>query len=780
MEEVHEIITNHTEQSPIKETASLKPKIESSTESDSQSEQSQSASSEIKAESVSETQDSGEVTESPHAETEDASGQQEPTKSEAEPASKTEEEPADAEPQSVPENQDVQKEAGSEIADEIVPQNKEVGEAAEFTSGVEQISESEPIADAEPVTESALKSETSVPMTSQPEELVDPSAKSETVTEEPQATQEAPPVPEKDSASQKKKPKKKLVGFAEEPEDLKEHHKFLEERRKEKIQSNPFWKIPPELSYLEKQKEGPKPLPSFIKRKVLGSKTIDDMKDLPTRAVKEISVVNKDTALNFFYHEINIPVGADRILVDVKYASLSSPDIEKLNKYKLNLSDVRVGLGYDYVGEIVALGKKFQNHPEYQIGTLVFGVVHPSDKKGSLQTLLIVNPKDIIIPISQEQVEAMNKIKMKLTFGEPTSFLVDEETSDSEQELSEIAPEEEGKPPNLPPKQEPYAVQFELAKFCTFSTMYCRAKQALSIMDLVFKKEGSANIIINGADTGLGYTIAQAIASSVYQNILQSFNVILVIQDANLEKVKRFADGLNSGGAKNFHVLPFDLKNEDIVLPKEKVPVNYKKPLFFAAELLQLMFKAVPESEEILKSNVDQVKIDLFIDIVGSKKMFQRNLEMQVLDDTHFPFKDRLAPGTKTLSLFGKAKEPLFTKILRPKNVGSSFVSYCDFSLRVPTYSVGKQMSTNQGIFNPWALKWSSGLANQFVAKYNYYTLFDLEVKESWVKEALQLVLANELKMKIDDVVDWRNNFRHYIEKMREQDGQTVFRVESF
>lgn len=592
----------------------------------------------------------------------------------------------------------------------------------------------------------------------------------------------APPVPEKDVPKISTR-KKKLVGFAPEPEqDLNEHHKFLEQRRKEKLQSSPFWKTPPEFAHLERHKEGPKPLPTFSKKKAPRVKKLEDLKDLPTRAVKEISVVNKNTALNFFYHEINVPVGPDRILVDVKYGSLSSFDLEKLSKYKLNLSEVRVGLGYDFVGEIVGVGKKYDNHPSLKVGTYVFGVVNPADKKGALQTLLIANPKDVLIPISQELMEAMKKVKLKLTFNQPSSFLVDgdELDSDSDLDLSDNSTSDDV-PPTLPPKQDPWAVLFELAKFCTFSSLYCRAKQALSLMESVFKREGAANIIINGADTGLGYTLAQVIASSAYSNILQSYNVILVVQDSSSKQVRRLADRLNSGGLKKFHVLPFDLENEDLVLPGEKVPINYKKPRYFATELLNCMFQAVPELEKILTVNVDRTKIDLFIDIIGSKKMFQSNVDMKMLDQNHFPMHDRLAPGVKILSLFGKSKEPLFTKLLRPKNAGSAFVSYCDFSISTPSYSVDKLVDkANAGIFNPWGLKWSSEIANLFVSKYNYYTLFDLEVRKDWVNEALQLVLANELRVKIDHVVDWRNNFRQYIEEMKERDGQTVFRVESF
>lgn len=592
----------------------------------------------------------------------------------------------------------------------------------------------------------------------------------------------APPVPEKDVPKISTR-KKKLVGFAPEPEqDLNEHHKFLEQRRKEKLQSSPFWKTPPEFAYLERHKEGPKPLPTFSKKKAPRVKKLEDLKDLPTRAVKEISVVNKNTALNFFYHEINVPVGPDRILVDVKYGSLSSFDLEKLSKYKLNLSEVRVGLGYDFVGEIVGVGKKYDNHPSLKVGTYVFGVVNPADKKGALQTLLIANPKDVLIPISQELMEAMKKVKLKLTFNQPSSFLVegDELDSDSDLDLSDNSNSDDV-PPTLPPKQDPWAVLFELAKFCTFSSLYCRAKQALSLMESVFKREGAANIIINGGDTGLGYTLAQVIASSAYSNILQSYNVILVVQDSSSKQVRRLADRLNSGGLKKFHVLPFDLENEDLVLPGEKVPINYKKPRYFATELLNCMFQAVPELEKILTVNVDRTKIDLFIDIIGSKKMFQSNVDMKMLDQNHFPMHDRLAPGVKILSLFGKSKEPLFTKLLRPKNAGSAFVSYCDFSIYTPSYSVDKLVDkANAGIFNPWGLKWSSEIANLFVSKYNYYTLFDLEVRKDWVNEALQLVLSNELRVKIDHVVDWRNNFRQYIEEMKERDGQTVFRVESF
>lgn len=586
--------------------------------------------------------------------------------------------------------------------------------------------------------------------------------------------------------------KRKSVGFAPEPEEeLKEHHKYLEERKKDKLKSNPFWKIPAELSYLEPRLEGPKPLPALPKithpHKV---KKLEDLKDLPSRAVKEISAVNKSTPLNFYYHEINIPVGSDRILVDVKYAALSSFDLSKLSRYLLNLTNTRVGLGYDYVGEIVGVGSDFWDHPEFKVGTLVFGVTNPSEKKGALQTLLIINPKDIIIPITDEVLDQMGKIDIMLTFSLKSPFSIEGEdgSSSSSSELFLSDGDEEGPKATVVKikktlKKDPYKLDGELpplARFSTFSAEFCRAKQSLDLMSDVFEKQGKASILINGADTHLGYTLIQTINSSLYRDMLHSFNVILVVLDSKLASTKAFVLRLGSGGMRNFRVLSYDVENTDLRLRGETLPICYKKPDFFASEVLECLFEPFSGSKLIDKSNINEAKLDLFIDIIGSKKMFQKPFNLKVLDEGNFPFKSLMKPGVKIASLLGAGMEPLFTLILKAKAYGSAYVSYCKFNIAEPSYMIDHLVDYGlKSMFDPWSMKWTSDLANQ-LSKYNYYEKFDLEVQTNWVQEALQLVLKGELNMLIDDFVDWRSNFRTYIDKIKNHDGLVVFRVETF
>lgn len=596
--------------------------------------------------------------------------------------------------------------------------------------------------------------------------------------------------------------KRKLVGFAPEPEeDLQEHHKYVEERRKDRLKSNPFWRIPPELAYLEphKDKEGPKPIPtSTTKPKPRKPKKLEDMRDMPTRPVKEISSVNKSTAINFNYHEVLLPIGRDRVLVEVRYASLSSFDITKLQKYSLNISNERVGIGHDFVGVIADVGRNYRDSDVFKVGVKVFGCTNPIDRKGSLQTCVIVNPTDVLIPITDDELEEMTKVDLKLSF-KASPFTVDDNNSLNEDSSASLSDSDidDASPPEVPPKVPPkdfialnkpakaaFLVPSELepmAKFASFGAQYCRAKEALVLMDKIFRSQESANILINGADTCLGYTLTQILASSVYSDVLQSFNVILVVREPNEAAMKNLVSSLGSGGLKRFHVVSFDMVNTDLVLPGEKVPINYKKVPFFASEIIDSMLQAIPDSEKVTKSNIALTKLDLFIDIIGSKKMFQKSVKMSRLDEVDFPFKKRLGSDVSVASLFGRSDEPLFIKLMKPKIAGSTFISFCRFSILEPSYSADRLLDySNRSYLSPWSSKWTLGLANLFVSKYNYYEKFDLEIKKKWIEEGLRLIKSGELRMKIDEVVDWRNNFRKYVDDLRESDGQVIFKLETF
>lgn len=623
----------------------------------------------------------------------------------------------------------------------------------------------------------------------------------EAVNSEESPKEDAPPEPEEmsqDASSESKGPeetpkKRKSVGFAPEPqEDLKEHHQYLDQKRKDKEKSNPFSKIPPELAYLEPKSEGPRPLPELtnVFEPKVKPKPFSEMRNRRCVAVKDISVVNKQTELNFNYWETPNPCSSDCVIVDIKYVSLSSYDISKLSKYLVNLSNTKVGLGYDFVGTVIRPGSRYENS-EFETGVTVLGVVSPDDRKGSLLSALVVAPaRDVLIAVPDEVLARLGSIDVSLSFEPASSFTIssgddnqDERSSSSELFLSNSdlpSTENAGtKKDNL--KDTPKVDVPDLAKLASFGSSYCRAKLALLVMDGVFARQASANVLINGGDTQLGNTILQTLFSSAYSDVLEKLNVILVVKESSLAKMRNLAERLGSGGSRKAHVVAFDMVNEDIVLPGEKTPVNYKKVSFFASELIEAMFDSIPESTPIALSNANQCKIDLFIDIVGSKKMFQHTMSMSTLDEVNFPFKKRLAPGVQLTSIFGKSKGPLFEKLMKPKADGCSFISFCKYTLPEPSYLIDQLVDhKSTDVFNPWSLKWLQGFANQFVAKYNYYEKFDLEVKKRWVEEGLRLVLKGELKFPIAEVADWRNRFKQHIANLKKHDKQIIFEIENF
>ncbi|KAF3985836.1 hypothetical protein FT663_05131 [Candidozyma haemuli var. vulneris] len=586
--------------------------------------------------------------------------------------------------------------------------------------------------------------------------------------------------------------KRKSVGFAPEPEeDLEEHHQYLDDRRKDREKSNPFSKIPPELAYLESKPEGPKPLPTLqnVFEPKVKAKPFKDMRDRRCVAVKDISVVNKQTELNFNYWETPNPCSSDSVIVDIKYVSLASYDISKLNKYLVNLSNTKVGLGFDFVGTVIRPGSKLEGS-EFTPGTTVFGVVNPEERKGSLSSALVVTPgRDILIAVHDEVLTKLEALNVNLSF-DPTSFAIGTEAEDHDGSSSDLFSSNSDLPQvaaNVAKRADPKndsqlkADVPDLAKLSVFGSSYCRAKSALSVMDQVFARNASANVLINGGDTQLGYTILQMLFSSVYTDVLETLNVFLVVKESSLSKVKNLAERFSNGGSHKVHVISYDLVNEDLVLPGEKTPINYKKVPFFASEIVEKMFEALPPDASIDTSNINKCKLDLFIDIVGSKKMFQGSMSMGSLDEVNFPFKKKMAPGVQLTTLFGKSKGPLFEKLLKPKAEGCSFISFCKFNLPEPSYSISKLVDfTGADVFNPWASKWSQALANQFVAKYSYYEKFDLEVKKSWVEEGLRLLLKGELRFPIKEVSDWRNRFKQHVNELKHHDGQIVFEIENF
>lgn len=581
----------------------------------------------------------------------------------------------------------------------------------------------------------------------------------------------------------KEKHKKKSVGFAPPPEELKQHHEHLHELEEEKKKASIFHKIPPELQYLEKKHHPdhppPKPLPTYKdtankpKPKVLG--------DLKKVHVKDISVINKNTELNFNYPTIELPIPAHNVLVSIKYASLNSCDISKLNKYYYNFSDTQVGLGYEFVGVIVDIGSNVKDF-SFAKGDHVIGCVSASGRKGSLSSTLLLNPnKDLMLSVDEITMDKLAQLNPYFDYEKVVDS--DDEEEHNEQKANEHKNEEEHK--DHKKKRTQYLVDStlpSLAKGCIYPVLYFKAQQALQHL----KEDRLPNILINGADTNLGYTLLHILNSSAYA--FERLNLVLIVQEKNLKDMKLIVNHFKTNKyatncEKNFEIVVFDLRNEDLVLPGEKVPIHYKKPDLLAIEILEAMFRNSRES--INADNINHYKLDMIIDIIGSNTLTKTSIKYKKFDYLSFPVFENLQSNIKLSQLLqADVKEQFLVKILKPKQTSSSYVSFCKFGLKQPSYSIDRLIdystqSNEQSLLNPWSLSWGAGLANSFL-KYNYHDEINLVIKRQWLVEGLNMMLKNELKFKIDQFIDWRDNFRQHINHLRREDGKVVFQVEDF
>lgn len=556
---------------------------------------------------------------------------------------------------------------------------------------------------------------------------------------------------------------RKFVGFAPEPQDdLLEHHRYLEKRRKEKLKENPFWKIPSEFAYLDRSEKASKAVDTLPATKTSKSLKFDDVPDRARRAVKEISTVNRSTVINFHYFQIRYPLLPNQIMVEVSFASLSSMDITKLNKYSYNISDEKVGLGYDFVGIVSKIGRNV-DPSKFNVGTKVFGLLNPALRKGALQTCIVVNPSDILILIDEETFSSLKDMDARFNASSAQPFAIDdgENASQEPQTLKETKLK-------LPSKElyDVPDVLTPMAKFCTFGSIYCRAKQALATVDTCIQTRGNVNILINGADTTLGYTMIQILASSIYSRTLLAFNIILVVRQESISQTNAMVSYLGESNMRRFSVISFNEVNDKFYLKGEAVPFTCKLPDNFATEIFQAVLAG---KEPHNNTNSYNVKLDLFVDIIGSKKMFQGSVDMS-----------RICGSDDFISTFGKEIEPLLLKLMKPKTSGCAYVSYKDFQAPEPTYLIDILAPPARPFFNIWSTGWTLAIANQFVSHYTYYNKLELEVKAVWVKEGFTLLLQRELRMKVDKVADWRNDFRKEIAHLRHQDGTVVFKIEAF
>lgn len=530
----------------------------------------------------------------------------------------------------------------------------------------------------------------------------------------------------------------KKVGFAEPPKELEEHHEVLKKKELEKLESNPFHKIPPELLYLQKKPAAPKPL---TQEPVKPVRTHRELGDLRLMAIKDISVQNKQTEVNFSYPEVDLLLQPRSILVNVKFSSLNSFDLSKINTYSWNLSDTRVGLGHEYVGVIEKVGNLVT---EFAVGEYVFGCTCPTARHGALSSSVVLTPgRDLVLKIEEELKLQLEIVDPELRLEMDPNFAIEEDE---------------------PPKVSDWP---SLAKLCAFQVQYCRSKQALKHLP----KRAHTNILINGADSLLGTTLLQVLTSSLYSDV----TIILVIRESSSQYMTELVNRLTKDPtkARKIYLVAYDMKNEDLILAGESTPINYKKPDFFATEILGALFNG----DLISKKNVNDYKLDLFVDIIGSKRYFQkRGIRYEHIQTLNIPFLSRLSdPLTEVMN--ASVKEPFLVKIMKPKAQGSSFVSFCNYNLDPPSYNIDKQLPGTQ-LLGLWSMKWLQGLANSWLSTFNYYEEHTLQVKRQWIEEGLQLMLANELKFKAQ-YMDWRQ-FRKYVPTLRREDVKFLFLVEDF
>ncbi|KAK6463404.1 hypothetical protein DFJ63DRAFT_312719 [Scheffersomyces coipomensis] len=592
-----------------------------------------------------------------------------------------------------------------------------------------------------------------------------------------------------DSSEQKakRKVKKKSVGFAPLPEeDLKEHHEAVHKKEQEKLKSNPFHKIPPELQYLEKKKspnpkpisttipKPPKPIPLVTSPNPINSPptaptTFSGLGRLQSLPIKDISLQNKQTELNFNYPSIDLPIPPTGLLVKIIYTSLNSYDLNKINQYLLNVSNVKVGLGYEYVGEVQEIGSTLKASGEFFIGDKVLGMIDPTNKKGTLSTSLLINPdRDVVIRITNEMLSQLQDVDIELSFSNGSRPRVasndnfEIESSSSSSTASLIDETISNKQSDIP----------SLAKLTTFPVLYSKSRQILSHSK--FNYDSPVNILINGADTNIGFTLIQTLLSTTSSYKFTNLNLILLVKKVNEKSFKSLINNfkqkyfnLDPIRILKFTIITFEAYNlDDLILKNEKVPIVYREVNDVINEVLNgLKNPDIPFDNE----DINKFKLDLFVDIVGSKRYFQTNHYKS--NNPHF----QVPKSTSFLQL-----------ILKPKIQGSVVISCCNFYAPVPTYEISSITNTtsdaNAGSSASyvWSNKWSANLLNNWTS-YNYFEEIDLKLKRIWIEEGLELLLKDQLKFKIDDnCLDWRIGFKNYIKLLKSNDMKFIFKIEEF
>ena len=574
---------------------------------------------------------------------------------------------------------------------------------------------------------------------------------------------------------EKKKPKKKSVGFAPPPvEDLKEHHKIIKQKEEMRAKSNPFHKIPPELAYLEKRDRSldPKPLKKSLpiasthvkKPTAPVSSYLPPLSKLKFFDIKHLSVQNSETELQFHYSQINLPPSNDSIIVDIKYGGLNSIDVAKIHRYRLNLSNVKVGLGYEFSGVVTNVGTNFSS--KFAEGDVVYGLIEVSSRRGALSSSQIIYPnRDVIIKIDQEKLDKLQGIDIDIS-----SLESNEDFQLEEDEVSENNNNDDDSTNKSLSSESKVDVPV-LAKLCSFPLLYNCAKQLLKNLKI---KNNLANILINGGDTNIGLTIIQLLLGSYNLDYL---NLIVIVRESSIEHVEKLVNLLQEkfrdpANVKRVKCISFDSVNDDLIFPGEVIPIAYKKKDFFASEVIDAILVPQYSQEKIDTKNINNYKLDMIIDLIGCKKYFQTtSTKIETFDTINMPFKDHITCSVGEL-FNGKVKEPFLKRILKPKSTGSCLVSGCNFYLSEPSYDSHRFVESSNTLWN------NSWLGNYW-STYNYYDMnvWGQQWKNNFTEEALDFVLDGKLKFKVDEYTDWKDYKRNDV---TDKDAKIIVKVEDF
>lgn len=594
--------------------------------------------------------------------------------------------------------------------------------------------------------------------------------------------------------------KKKAVGFAEEPvEELWQHHKQVEKKQRQEMKLHPFQKVPPELAYLEKKNNpGPQPIEKKPTKRQPSQASLGKLGDLRNMPIKELSVQNKRTEINFHHTLVWLPVLKNQVLVDVEYVSLQLIDLAKINRYGLNLLEKKVGLGYEYAGTVSHIGTI--NLYEIKVGDRVYGIIPTESHKGTMSSsLVILLTSDIYVIIDDDMWAKMDETNIKLDFLKPKDEFEIDLDDDGDSESVEAAREHHQQQARRASdatstsvtttgsnntfhkkRSNPFALNQSyyppMAKFSAISECYCRARQVLDHL----KVTTSASVLINGGDTILAQTILQVMFAEYEQ--LAKANVILIVADSNKERTEAFIENMKQvyyDPAKTFtfSVVTFDMAPIAFIpgkpTPEELAVTNYKKLDYFAVEVIEKLFANhnAHIGPPVLALTVNEWKLDLFVDIIGLKKYFQHSVGFDKMDEIQFPVHEHL--GAPLYEVFnGKDKLPLFLKLLKPKKYKLAFVLLCEWNVKNPLYLMDKLQP-----YKELKLALGNSLFNMMLY-YNYYDELMLRASEKWCINAYQLVVQEKLKFDIDAIVDWRDNTRKYLAEMRQTDMKMIFKVE--